>query len=48
MVTKARRDSPSGCLGVWPEGEEGVGGCEGMKKEGIDATDAWGFVRFVL
>jgi hypothetical protein len=28
-------------LGIAEEGEHGVGGAEGMKKDGIDATEDW-------
>jgi hypothetical protein len=31
----------SGCLGTVPDGEQGVGGWAGMKKEGIAATEAY-------
>lgn len=33
------RDWRSGCFGVWLEGEQGVGGADGMKNDGTVATD---------
>jgi len=34
------REARRGCLGIVEEWEGGVGGLAGMKREGMDATDA--------
>lgn len=40
-MNKDRSEGSSCCLGIAEEGEHGVGGAEGMKKDGIDATEDW-------